>query len=127
MMMEPKPEAIAGLTFQGEIQTVISSAGVRTSRRSSRLRVDMEAGLRKSGSKRVAVQVTDLSVDGFRVAAQFNLWPGSHVWLSLPGLEPRHAVVAWAKGDIAGLSFEEPLHPSVLTMVVRRSCPGAVT
>lgn len=111
-------ETIGRFTFNGEIQT-----GGRP-RRSSRLHVEMEAGLRKSGSKRVAVQVTDLSLEGFRVAAHFNLWPGSHVWLSLPGLESRRAVVAWANGDVAGLSFDEPLHPSVLDMIVGRFCAG---
>lgn len=121
--MKPQltPPEIASLILSGEIQTAISSASVTKPRKSRRLPVEMEGGLRKSGAKRVPVQVTDLSVDGFRVGAQFNLWPGTDVWLSLPGLEPRHAIVAWALGDAAGLSFEQPLHPTVLDMIVRRS------
>jgi hypothetical protein len=91
------------------------------SRAAERVSVEVGAGLRQRGASGVSVQVLDLSTLGFRAATHLELPVGTDVWLRLPGLEPYHATVAWSKGHFVGCSFERPLHPAVLDMIVRRS------
>ncbi len=94
-------------------------------RKSSRLAVDMNAGLRQRGASGVSVRVVDLSAHGFRVASHLELPIGTDVWLRLPGLEPYHATVAWQEGHFIGCAFERPLHPAVVDMIVRRAAGNA--
>ncbi len=106
--------------LHGELSTWHQPAQQRP-RRSARVNVDMSAGLRQRGASGVSVRVLDLSPHGFRAATHLILPEGSDVWLRLPGLEPYHAKVAWAEGHYIGCSFERPLHPAVLDMIVRKS------
>lgn len=94
-------------------------------RKTTRLPVDMSAGLRQRGAGGVSVQVVDLSAHGFRVASHLALEIGTDVWLRLPGLEPYHATVAWQEGSYIGCAFERPLHPAVVEMLVRRAAGNA--
>ena len=96
-------------------------SAARKRRASERIQVEFGAGLRQSGATGVTVQIMDLSTTGFRVATHLMLDPGTKVWLRLPGLEPCHATVAWTKGHYIGCSFERPLHPAVLEMIVRKA------
>ena len=57
--------------------------------------VKMRAHLRDRGQTRFEIDVVDLSESGFRAETSFTLWPGTVVWLTLPGLAPLEAVVAW--------------------------------
>ena len=59
-----------------------------TSRKSERVTLEMGAGLRQRGGTGVAIQIVDLSVDGFRASTHLQLAKGTDVWLRLPGLEP---------------------------------------
>ena len=83
----------------GELTTDARPPPERT-RGASRERVPLEigAGLRQRGGTGVSVQILDLSTDGFRASTHLDLEPGTDVWLRLPGLEPYHARVVWAKG-----------------------------
>lgn len=90
-------------------------------RKSPRMAVDFEAGLRpRGGSSAVSVHILDLSTHGFRIDSHLDLQVGTDVWLRLPGLEPSHARVAWTDGYVAGCAFERPLHPAVLDMILAR-------
>lgn len=89
-------------------------------RKSERVALEVDAGLRQRGGTGVSVHIHDLSVDGFRASTHLDLSPGTDVWLRLPGLEPYQAKVAWAKGQFIGCAFERPLHPAVLEMIVSR-------
>jgi hypothetical protein len=64
-------------------------------RRALRKSVKMRAHLRDRGQTRFEIEVTDLSLSGFRAETSFTLWPGTVVWLTLPGLAALEAVVAW--------------------------------
>ena len=93
-------------------------------RKSERVPLELDAGLRQRGGSGVSIQIVDLSVSGFRASTHLNLQPGADVWLRLPGLEPCQAKVAWAKGQYVGCAFERPLHPAVLEMIVGRTRGG---
>jgi PilZ domain-containing protein len=89
-------------------------------RKSERVALELDAGLRQRGGTGVSVHIHDLSTDGFRASTHLSLDPGTDVWLRLPGLEAYQARVAWAKGQYVGCAFERPLHPAVLEMIVGR-------
>lgn len=95
-------------------------APARKGRRSERVPVDLGAGLRQRGASGVSVQIMDLSTDGFKAATHLELYPGTDVWLRLPGLEASHARVMWSHGHYVGCAFVRPLHPAVLDMIVAR-------
>ncbi|HWT11925.1 MAG TPA: PilZ domain-containing protein [Allosphingosinicella sp.] len=104
-------------SLSGELST---ERGQRKGRRAERVTVELGAGLRQRGASGVSVQIMDLSTDGFRVATHLDLYPGTDVWLRLPGLEPCHARVMWARGHSVGCAFVRPLHPAVLDMIIAR-------
>ena len=71
------------------------------SRRSLRKAVTMRAHLRDRGQTRFEIDVVDLSPEGFRAETSFTLWPGTIVWLTLPGLAPLEAVIAGQPSHVA--------------------------
>ena len=87
-------------------------------RRSLRKAVKMRARLRDRGQTKFEVDVLDLSATGFRAETSFTLWPGTIVWLTLPGLGSLEAVVAWRDKLLYGCSFAKPLHPAVFDHVL---------
>lgn len=109
--------------LSGELTTDLRPAQDLTSRKSERVSLELGAGLRQRGGTGVAIQIMDLSVDGFRASTHLQLVKGNDVWLRLPGLEPYQAKVMWAKGNFIGCAFERPLHPAVLEMIVKKSGP----
>jgi len=113
-------EGEGGGGLHGELSTWHNPKQLRQ-RKSSRVPVDMSAGLRQRGASGVSIQVLDLSPHGFRAATHLELPEGTDVWLRLPGLEPFHAKVAWSEGHYVGCAFERPLHPAVVDMIVRKS------
>ncbi|WP_413060608.1 PilZ domain-containing protein [Sphingomonas carotinifaciens] len=87
-------------------------------RQSLRRKVKMRAHLRDKGQTRFGIDVVDLSQQGFRAETSFTLWPGTVVWLTLPGLAPLEAVVAWRDKFKYGCAFAKPLHPAVFEHIV---------
>ena len=67
---------------------------------------------------RFEIDVVDLSPEGFRAETSFTLWPGTIVWLTLPGLAPLEAVIAWRDRFKYGCAFSKPLHPAVFEHIV---------
>jgi hypothetical protein len=88
------------------------------SRRALRKAVKMRAHLRDRGTTRFEIEVVDLSTTGFRAQTSFTLWPGTTVWLTLPGLAGLEAVVAWRDKYRYGCAFAKPLHPAVFDHIV---------
>ncbi len=87
-------------------------------RQSLRRKVKMRAHLRDKGQTRFEIDVVDLSQQGFRAETSFTLWPGTVVWLTLPGLAPLEAVVAWRDKFKYGCAFAKPLHPAVFEHII---------
>src|SRR5690349_19757593 len=79
--------------LSGELTTDLRPAQDLTSRKSERVSLELGAGLRQRGGTGVAIQIMDLSVDGFRASTHLQLVKGNDVWLRLPGLEPYQAKV----------------------------------
>jgi PilZ domain-containing protein len=110
-----------GAPLSGELSTQSGFAEpARPGRRAERVSVELGAGLRQRGASGVTVQIMDLSTDGFRAATHLELYPGTDVWLRLPGLEACHARVMWSEGHYVGCAFVRPLHPAVLDMIVAK-------
>jgi len=109
------------LLISGELSTHPPQASRPIGRRSRRIEIDLGAGLRQRGTTSVAVQVLDLSAEGFRASAGLELAEGEEIWLRLPGLEACPARVVWTDGTHVGCVFARPLHPAVLEMIVARA------
>lgn len=106
--------------IQGELFFSSAMAPPRE-RKANRLAVSVRADLRQRGASAVSANILDLSTHGFRVDTHLKLEIGTQIWLRLPGLEATPAHVAWIEGHCAGCSFDRPLHPAVLNMIVTRS------
>lgn len=91
------------------------------SRGALRKAVKMRAYLRDRGQTRFEIDVTDLSLAGFRAETSFTLWPGTVVWLTLPGLAALEAVVAWRDKSQYGCAFAKTLHPAVFEHIIALS------
>lgn len=109
--------------LSGELSTQPHPPIAPKGRKSERVPLEIGAGLRQRGASGVSIQIMDLSVDGFRAATHLELEKGTDVWLRLPGLEPCHAKVMWARGHLIGCAFERALHPAVLQMIVGKARP----
>lgn len=112
----------AAASLSGELSTDRAFAAPgRRGRRSERVPIELGAGLRQRGASGVSVQIMDLSIDGFKAATHLELYPGTDVWLRLPGLEASHARVMWCEGHYVGCAFVRPLHPAVLNMIIAKT------
>lgn len=87
-------------------------------RHALRRSVKMRAHLRDRGQTKFEIEVTDLSQSGFRAETSFTLWPGTVVWLTLPGMAALEAVVAWRDKYKYGCAFAKPLHSAVFDHIV---------
>ena len=102
-----------------------AQAARRDSRYATRLDVRLNAALRELGSsQRFTVDVIDLSLTGFRCETSFNLRVGQAVSVTIPGLAPLEATVAWADGFRYGCAFERALHVAVFDHFVARYRKG---
>jgi PilZ domain len=102
----------------------VTKASHSEARRADRLDVAFPAFLRESGTTKIAVKVTDLSVTGFRCETSFTIAPGTTVWLTIPGLAGIEANVAWRDRFLYGCSFKMPLHVAVFDHVARLYPPS---
>ncbi|WP_284052852.1 PilZ domain-containing protein [Stakelama marina] len=83
-------------------------------RRSERSCVSFDAKLGRGGLARTLCKVVDLSRHGCRIQTYSPMRENALIWLTLPGIGPRVARVAWAGDFLAGCAFEEPLDPQEL-------------
>jgi hypothetical protein len=91
------------------------------SRATLRRPVELRARLRDRGATKFDISVTDLSRTGFRAETAFKLAPGTLVWVSLPGLSPLAAEIAWQTREQVGAKFSTPLHPAVFDHICELS------
>lgn len=86
-------------------------------RRQDRVAVEMMVRLRK-GIRRSTVFLKDMTTHGARVEGLGRMQIDESVSLSLPGLKPKTAFVAWCDAHSAGLEFEKPLCSEVFRELV---------
>jgi hypothetical protein len=60
------------------------------------------------------VEISDLSADGCRLRCDTPLEQATALWLRIPGVTPKRAVIRWSKGDEAGCQFDDPLPEETL-------------
>jgi hypothetical protein len=89
-------------------------------RSAPRTRISIPATLRASGSRGYQTAVRDLSLSGFSATAISRLHPGTHCWLTLPGLESLHARVVWWEDGQVGCAFEKLLSPIIYDDIIAR-------
>lgn len=86
-------------------------------RRETRRPVEMVARLRL-GISTFTVILSDLTRQGARIESIGNLELDDAVSLSLPGMRPMLAFVAWSKEHGAGLEFGEPLSQEIFAALL---------
>lgn len=89
-------------------------------RRTSRVPVPGEVGLRSPGRSQYRVRVLDLSTDGCKVELIELPSIGDPMLVKFDGLEVLEAEVCWVEGHLAGLMFNNRMHPAVLDLLLRR-------
>ena len=71
----------------------------------------------RSGNRRAAVQVRDISVLGARISGVFLVHENDLIYLKLPMIEPFPARVVWADSFEFGCAFERPLSGVILAAI----------
>ena len=89
-------------------------------RRSRRVAVSDEVGIRRIGSFNFNAKMHDVSTGGCRVELIEAYEAGDHVVTRLPKLEPLGARVCWAMGTTAGIEFLNNIHPAVFNSLLLR-------
>lgn len=87
--------------------------------------LEFRAEFRKRGYEAAKADILDISTTGFKVDTSMALGPDMEVWLKLPGLEPKPAVVMWVDGFHAGCRFLTPFYDAVLEQFLARVRPAA--
>jgi hypothetical protein len=89
-------------------------------RDAQRLSITADIYLRKSGYQKSGVVLLDVSPIGCRVELPERVAQGQAVWVTLPGLQPIEARVAWVHNWESGLRFIDPIHSAVFDALVLR-------
>lgn len=94
-------------------------------RRGERRQVTIAGAVRARGAGRTAAEIIDLNVAGCRIRTSGRYAAEDVVLVSIPGLQPLAARVAWSEADQFGASFTPPLHPAVVDHLVGSHPPRA--
>jgi len=92
----------------------------RTPRRAARVQVDAAATIRRMGRRSYQVHVYDVTALGCKVEIVDHPLLDERLWIKFDDLEPLPALVCWIEGSVAGLEFENAIHPAVFEMLVSR-------
>ena len=82
-------------------------------RRQARASIGMPIALRERGRSALDARLIDFSPLGCKVDGLIIGAGSAQVWVKLPGLESLPAQRMWSAGNLAGLSFDTPIHPAV--------------
>jgi hypothetical protein len=83
--------------------------GAGYTERHPRVSVNCDAVLCEADGCELAVVITDVSRDGFRLVSRCELEVGSEVLLRVEKMSPVRAVIRWTRGYEAGGIFLEPV------------------
>lgn len=84
--------------------------GAGYTERHPRVSVHCDAVVREADGCELAVVITDVSRDGFRLMSRCELEVGSEVLLQVAKMEPVRALIRWTRGYEAGGVFLEPVN-----------------
>jgi hypothetical protein len=91
-----------------------------TTRRSIRVAIDAEVGVRRAMQRYYPMRLKDLSSHGCSLETVNRLALDEIVWVKFPGLEALEAFVCWEKDFTCGIKFDNPLHPAVMDMLAKQ-------
>jgi len=89
-------------------------------RRSDRIAVNAEVGLRRSGALTYRVRVFDASPHGCKLEFVERPLLEERVWVRFDRLDPIEGIVCWVDGFHAGIEFDKPMHPAVFEALTPR-------
>lgn len=89
-------------------------------RRADRYRFDATVQFR-SGQRRAAVKVRDISRFGARIAGVYRIHDDDRLFITLPGIAPVEARVAWVSEFEFGCEFLHPLNQAIIDSIVARA------
>lgn len=89
-------------------------------RSAPRVRLNIPAQMRPSGSPAFSVVVKDLSLSGVACEALTGMCAGTRVWLTLPGLAALEAKIVWNDGTMVGCEFDKLLNLAVMENILAR-------
>ncbi len=81
--------------------------------------VSIPGEIRERGGGKQKISVIDLSQSGFRMHCMFLIPEDRMVFLTMQGLEPMEARIAWHHQDFYGCEFKRPLYQAVFEHVIR--------
>ena len=89
-------------------------------RRSTRISLQAEVQLRRSGHHRFLVSVHDISPEGCKLEFVERPRLDETVWVKFDGLDAIESNVCWIRGSDVGIEFARPIYPAVFDTLVRR-------
>ena len=89
-------------------------------RRSSRVPVNAEVSLRRSGALNYRVHVFDASPLGCKLEFVERPRLDETVWVKFEGYDAIQSTVCWVEGHTVGVEFERPIYPSIFEMMIER-------
>ena len=81
--------------------------------------VSIPGEVRERGGGKQKVSVIDLSQSGFRMHCVFLIPDDRTIFLTMQGLEPMEARIAWHHDDYYGCEFKRRLHQAVYDHIIR--------
>ena len=107
------------------VDTGIATEPEPRPRRSTRVAINAEVILRRSGQNNYRVKVYDVSKEGCKVEFVDRPTLDELVWVKFEGLEAMESLVCWVRGPRAGLEFRRPFYAPVYETLLRRHNAGA--
>lgn len=84
-------------------------------RREDRFQIVLSGHCSDGAGRRSSAEISDLSTHGCKVrTTPVLLEKDATIWIKLGGRDPLKARVRWHKADLAGVEWENSLHPAIL-------------
>ncbi len=85
-----------------------------------RIKIEIPAMLRPSGSTAFSATVVDLSLGGFAARAVTGMRTGTLCWLTIGACKGLQAEVVWNDGTAVGCAFAELLNQAILDTIIKQ-------
>ena len=89
-------------------------------RKSERVVLTAQVTLRRAGQPNYRVEVHDASPHGCKLEFVERPRLDELVWVKFEGLEALEAFVCWVENFVAGVEFQNPIHPAVFETLIKR-------
>lgn len=90
----------------------------RPQRKSTRVVLDAQVVVRRAGFPNFRVRICNLSPDGCAVEFIDRPRIDERVWVKLERIESIGGRVCWVENGLAGVQFDQAIHPAVFDLLV---------